>query len=258
MYRFNTLAALLLSALFCSQAVADARVQIVSPGEALNEPAGQVVALAGAPRLADALAKVSVPAEIDWVGSRMSTPAADAAMQQLQQQVLKSLNDVMLTAERQHEPEQAYNARLLLQMISRLRVAGRVAKQLDPDWVRIRSELNPRLEGDYTLRLALRQPVVYVIGLTNGAERVALEPGLGAVDYLAKRDWFMGAESRVLYLCQPDGHIERLPAEYWSTLHREPMPGATLFIGLDESQLPAQYQRLNYQIATLLAARIAS
>lgn len=258
MFRSSTLAGLLAGALFCAPASADVSVQVFYPASAQGDATAATIALAGQPRLADLLDKLTLTSPPDWRASRISTPAADAKMQQLQQQVLAALNDVMLSAERAHTPEQAYNARLLLQLIARLPVAGRVATELDPDWVRIRRELNPRLEGRYTLWLQPRQPVLQIIGLINGAETVALEPGRGVADYLAERDWFMGAEERAVYLCQPDGQISRLPVESWSTLHREPMPGATLLIGLDERQLPAAYHALNHQIATLLAARIAS
>ena len=196
--------------------------------------------------------------EVYWPASRISTPALDAQMQQDQAALVATLQQMMLSAESQHQPELAYNSRMVLQLLSSLTVAGRLDAQLDPDWVRIRSELNPPLAGNYRLWLARRHPVVEFYGLVSGPDVVPLQPGQGVDAYLNSRELFSGADREWVYLCQPDGQVHRVPVAYWNRLHREPMPGAALFIGFAEDVLPPHHADLNRRIATLIAARIAS
>lgn len=89
-------------------------------------------------------------------------------MQQEQAALVDTLQQMMLSAESQHQPELAYNSRLLLQLISSLTVAGRLDAPLDPDWVRIRPELNPPLAGNYRLWLARRRQWFSSMGWSVG------------------------------------------------------------------------------------------
>ncbi len=196
--------------------------------------------------------------DIYWAASRISTPALDARMQQQQANLVANLEQIMLSAESQHQPELAYNSRMLLQLLASLTVTGRLDAQLDPDWVRIRPELNPPLAGNYRLWLARRHPVVELYGLVSGADEVPLRPGQGVDAYLNSRELFRGADREWVYLCQPNGQVQRVPVAYWNRLHREPMPGAALFVGFAEDALPTKLADLNRRIATLIAARIAS
>ena len=196
--------------------------------------------------------------DVYWPASRISTPALDAQMQQEQAALVATLQQMMLSAESQHQPELAYNSRLLLQLISSLTVAGRLDAPLDPDWVRIRPELNPPLAGNYRLWLARRHPVVQLYGLVSGADELSLRPGQGVDAYLNSRELFRGADRQWVYLCQPNGLVQQVPVAYWNRLHREPMPGAALFVGFAEDALPTHHADLNRRIATLIAARIAS
>ena len=196
--------------------------------------------------------------DIYWPASRISTPALDAQMHQEQAALIAALQQLMLSAESQHQPELAYNSRMLLQLLSSLTVTGRLDAQLDPDWVRIRPELNPPLAGKYQLWLARRHPVVQIYGLSSGPDELPLRPGQGVDVYLNSRELFSGADQEWVYLCQPNGQVQRVPVAYWNRLHREPMPGAALFVGFAEDALPTEHADLNRRIATLIAARIAS
>ena len=196
--------------------------------------------------------------DIYWSASRISSPALDVQMQQEQAALVATLQQMMLSAESQHQPELAYNSRMLVQLVSSLTVAGRLDAPLDPDWVRIRSDLNPPLAGNYRLWLARRHPVVQLYGLSSGPDEVPLRPGQGVDAYLNSRELFSGADREWVYLCQPNGQVQRVPVAYWNRLHREPMPGAALFVGFAEDALPTKLADLNRRIATLIAARIAS
>ena len=187
---------------------------------------------------------------IYWSASRISTPALDAQMQQEQAALVASLQQMMLSAESQHQPELAYNSRILLQLLASFTVTGRLEAQLDPDWVRIRSELNPPLVGNYRLWLAHRHPVVEFYGLVSGPDVVPLRPGQGVDGYLNSRELYSGADREWAYLCQPNGQVQRVPVAYWNRLHREPMPGAAIFVGFAEEALPPHLADLNRRIAT--------
>ena len=193
-----------------------------------------------------------------WPASRISTPALDAQMHQEQAALVAALQQLMLSAESQRQAELAYNSRMLLQLLASLTVTGRLDAQLDPDWVRIRPELNPPLAGKYQLWLARRHPVVQIYGLSSGPDELPLRPGQGVDVYLNSRELFSGADQEWVYLCQPNGQVQRVPVAYWNRLHREPMPGAALFVGFAEDALPTEHADLNRRIATLIAARIAS
>jgi len=238
-------------------AVSSHAVEVQLAGEGIKSTRIQ---LADGARLEQLVTQLpgAIAGEVYRPASRISTPALDAQMQQEQAALVATLQQMMLSAESQHQPELAYNSRMLLQLLSSLTVAGRLDAQLDPDWVRIRSELNPPLAGNYRLWLARRHPVVQIYGLSSGPDEVPLRPGQGVNAYLNSREFFSGADREWVYLCQPNGHVQRVPVAYWNRLHREPMPGAALFVGFAEDALPTNLADLNRRIATLIAARIAS
>ena len=238
-------------------AVSSHAVEVQLAGEGIKSTRIQ---LADGARLEQLVTQLpgALAGEVYWPASRISTPALDAQMQQEQAALVATLQLMMLSAESQHQPELAYNSRMVLQLLSSLTVAGRLDAQLDPDWVRIRPELNPPLAGNYRLWLARRHPVVQLYGLSSGPDEEPLRPGQGVDAYLTSREFFSGADREWVYLCQPNGQVQRVPVAYWNRLHREPMPGAALFVGFAEDALTPQHADLNRRIATLIAARIAS
>jgi hypothetical protein len=242
----------ILSCLLWASAVSSAEILIQDTSA--NQP--HSFQLPDNSRLEIALAKIDHPQLVYWPASRITNAEQDRLITQEQQSVQQALSSVLLTAEQFHDSELAYNSRLMLQLVSQLTVAGRLNVNLDPDWVRIRTEANPLLVGKYRILLGLHQPQVRIYGLIAGPTDVPLLHGQGVASYLEGRAIFEGAESRSVFLCQPDGRVQQVPIAYWNKKHREPMPGAALLVGFAEGSLPERYADLNVRIAKLIAARI--
>lgn len=207
-------------------------------------------------RLDTLLAEPGLPA---WASqySRISTPALDAQQQATQQRIISTLQ--RMADDNNLDVAIQTDARLLIQQLAGLKVAGRLSATLDRDQIRIRPTDNPALAGEYRLYLANRpqQNSVTLYGLNQGPSHVALPAGSSVTDLLTNQTLPGYAEQNFVYLCQPTGEVTAIPVAYWNKLHREAMPGAALYIGFDESDSSYDFHTLNQSIAALIAARIA-
>lgn len=144
----------------------------------------------------------------------------------------------------------------LLLELDRLDVTGRLSISLDPAVNRAQSDKNPLLVGNYTLFVAPRSQSIYFMGLINGQALQPIREGAGLADYWKSYSLLAGADLAQAYLIQPSADIIQVPVASWNKLHREPMAGATLFVGFDKEILPAKYKNINNRIANLIANRI--
>lgn len=207
-------------------------------------------------RLDTLLAEPGLPA---WASqySRISTPALDAQQQATQQHIITTLQ--RMADDKNLDVTIQTDARLLIQQLAGLKVAGRLPATLDRDQIRIRPTDNPALAGEYHLYLASRpqQNTVNLYGLNQGLSQVTLNVGNSVADLLVNQTFPSHAEQNFVYLCQPTGEVTAVSVAYWNKLHREAMPSAALYIGFDESDSSYDFHALNKSIAALIAARIA-
>lgn len=206
--------------------------------------------------LADLLTHPHIPAYTYWPTARIATAERKAQVDTERQALLHDLEMLEYQWHNEGETQNAYAVRELRVELAAVKLVGRLPVTLDPDWARIRPEDNPLLQGEYRLVLPARPTTLMVLGLVNGNQRPSLQPKQVIADYI-DAECLPAGECAWGYLIQNDGSIEKVGLEYWNRQHREADPGAVLWIGFDNDQLPEPYRDLNSRIAHLLTNRIA-
>lgn len=208
-------------------------------------------------RLADLLFNTKLPNDIYWRSAQIANPRKMAEIQATKETLLKDLKSLQVFWMRGGEQGALIQStQQLLQELDRIPVSGRLPVFLDPAKTRVDPEGNPLLKGNYTLFVAPRPDFIYFVGLINGRSKQPLQAGSSLADYWQGYGLLAGAEPSESFLIQPDGTISRVPVANWNQLHREPMAGATLFVGFNPDVLPEQYRDINIRIANLLANRV--
>ncbi|TNH77670.1 hypothetical protein CF141_04965 [Aeromonas hydrophila] len=208
-------------------------------------------------RLADLLFNVKLPDNIYWRTAQISNEKTIAVFQVTKEKLLKDLKSLQVLWMREGDKGALIQStQQLLQELDKVPVSGRLSITLDPAKSRIDPNGNPQLKGQYTLFLASRPDFIYLVGLINGRSKQPLQAGASLASYWQDYRLLAGAAQNEAFLIQPDGAISRVPVANWNKLHREPMAGATMFVGFDPQLLPEQYRDINIRIANLLANRV--
>jgi len=208
-------------------------------------------------RLADLLFNSRLPDDIYWRTAQIANPRTMTAIQATKEQLLKDLKSLQIFWMRVGDQGALIQStQQLLQELDKIPVSGRLPVVLDPAKTRVDPDGNPLLQGHYTLFVTSRPDFIYFVGLINGRSKQPLQSGAGLADYWLGYHLLAGAEQSEAFLIQPDGIISRVPVANWNKQHREPMAGATLFVGFAPKVLPAQYKDINIRIANLLANRV--
>ncbi|MBL0625572.1 capsule biosynthesis GfcC family protein [Aeromonas jandaei] len=208
-------------------------------------------------RLADLLFNVQLPDNIYWRTAQIANEKTIAAFQMTKEQLLKDLKALQVFWMREGDKGALIQStQQLLQELDRIPISGRLPVLLDPAKTRVDPEGNPLLKGNYTLFVAPRPDFIYFVGLINGRSKQPLRLGASLASYWQDYRLLAGAAQHEAFLIQPDGAISRVPVANWNKLHREPMAGATLFVGFDPQIIPEQYKDINIRIANLIANRV--
>ncbi|TNJ25246.1 hypothetical protein CF111_04535 [Aeromonas sobria] len=208
-------------------------------------------------RLADMLFNVQLPGDIYWRTAQIANEKTITAFQATKEQLLKDLKALQVFWMREGDKGVLIQStQQLLQELDKIPVSGRLSIALDPAKSRIDPHCNPLLKGHYTLFVASRPDYIYFVGLINGRSKQPLQPGASLASYWQDYRLLAGSAQHEAFLIQPDGSIGRVPVTNWNKLHREPMAGATLFVGFDPQILPEQYKDINIRIANLIANRV--
>ncbi|WP_270693408.1 MULTISPECIES: capsule biosynthesis GfcC family protein [unclassified Aeromonas] len=208
-------------------------------------------------RLADLLFNIQLPKDIYWRTAQVANENTITALRATKEQLLKDLKALQIFWMREGDKGALIQStQQLLQELDKIPVSGRLSIALDPAKSRIDPHGNPLLKGQYTLFLASRPDFIYFVGLINGRSKQPLQHGASLASYWQDYRLLAGAAQHEAFLIQPDGSISRVPVANWNKLHREPMAGATLFVGFDSKILPEQYKDINIRIANLIANRV--
>ncbi|KHE14933.1 hypothetical protein OI71_12005 [Aeromonas hydrophila] len=233
-------------------ALAQANINVVYERHAITK-----IEVDDGARLADLLFNAELPNDIYWRSAQIANPKTMAEIQETKETLLKDLKLLQVFwMKGGDQGALIQSTQQLLQELDRIPVSGRLSVFLDPAKSRVDTEGNPLLKGNYTLFVAPRPDFLYFVGLINGRSKQPLLAGAGLADYWQGYSLLAGAEPSEAFLIQPDGAISRVPVANWNQLHREPMAGATLFVGFNPDVLPTQYRDINIRIANLLANRV--
>tara|TARA_R110002050_G_scaffold98194_2_gene204105 strand:+ start:1703 stop:2479 length:777 start_codon:yes stop_codon:yes gene_type:complete len=187
------------------------------------------------------------PQHIYWLAAGLYDFSTESEFQQTQLQVIAALKT-------RYEDIDKPNNILALNTLSAWLNDNKFIKRefipLDYDSIRLKEELNPRLQGRYLLTLPHKPEHVMVLGavVKNGQQPFVIRQD--ASEYLNKAMPLNDSEDNFAWLIQPDGKLERYPIAYWNQHHIDIAPGAIIY--LDFQGVRDNEQWLNQQVLELL------
>lgn len=210
----------------------------------------QSVSMPDRSRLSETYTGFKFPEDADWSSALITKNDSSDSLKSVQTNLLQNLQN--LAAQWHDNPALVKSVQQIMMLVTTTPVALRIQAKLDPDWVLLRQEFNPQLEGNYTLYLA---PYTFKLQLAGLAGNQTLE-GYLLADYLADVSYQEGADKDFVYLITPEGQWHKMPVALWNRVDSEPASGSMIFVGFDSSLLPDNMPDLNEQIASYLANRI--
>ncbi|VDZ85306.1 capsule biosynthesis GfcC D2 domain-containing protein [Kluyvera intermedia] len=206
--------------------------------------------LTDAERLADLVGQPRLAGSW-WPGAVIDTPQATARAEREHQALLAQLS--ALAADEGGSAARAINA--LRHQLQAMPVTGRLQVPLDPDIVRVHSENNPPLQGNYTLWLGREPSTITLVGLVDKPGNIAFTPGRDVASYLDNINLLSGADRSYVWVIYPDGRTQKAPVAYWNKRHVEPMPGSIVFVGFADALWTNKYEALNAAVLRSLTQR---
>lgn len=225
---------------------ADSQVSVYSPGKK------EISIVSHAANLSQLVASPALQGKTWWPGTVISDKLATAVAEQQYQQLMARLKGYAA----QSSGEKAAAINNVIQQLSAIKVTGRLPANLDPDWLRMRPELNRRLEGEYSVYTLPKPNSVILFGAITGSGKVSWQPGGDTRDYLDGHHRLDGAERNIAVVIAPSGDVTEAPVAYWNHRYVEVEPGSIIYIGFSSWSLPAAYKDLNQQIISVLTHRI--
>lgn len=213
----------------------------------------QSVSVPDRSRLSEAYTGFKFPVDADWSSALMTKNDATNSLASAQASLLQHLQS--LTEQWRDDPALVKSVQQIMMLVTTTPVALRIQTKLDPDWVLLRQEFNPQLEGHYTLYLAPYTFKLQLAGLA-GNQTLPIHEGYLLADYLADVSYQQGADKDFVYLITPEGQWHKMPVALWNRIDSEPASGSMIFVGFDSSLLPDNMPDLNEQIVSYLANRI--
>jgi len=227
-------------------AIADSKVSVYYPGQQ------EISVVSHAANLSQLVASPALQGKTWWPGTVISERQASAVAEQHYQQLMARLKAWAAES----EGEKAATINNVIQQLSAIKVTGRLEATLDPDWLRMRPELNRRLAGEYSVYTLPKPHSVTLLGAITGSGKVSWQPGGDTRDYLDGHDRLAGADRNIAVIISPSGEITQAPVAYWNHRHVEVEPGSIIYIGFSSWSLPGAYEDLNQQIISVLTHRI--
>jgi hypothetical protein len=163
---------------------------------------------------------------------------------------LKQLEEALSSPKRTPQRE-AVSA--LREQISDWVLYRRVPILLDYDWVRIRTEHNPRFDaGDYWLKVGARPTTLSLIGAVREQKSIKHQGAAPVFHYMKQIQLNSIADLDWLYVIQASGEVQKIPVAQWNRKNHTLRPGSTLFVPIDVSKLPKRFKTVNEEIVHLL------
>lgn len=210
------------------------------------------------PRLAEVMLSFNTSPDLYWPAARFyKTDAADVrALEQQRQQLLEQLKLLQQLYIQDNEPELAASIDLVHQQIQSWQLAKQLLLPLDPDSIRVKPELNPKLlAGQYLLVLGQRPKAVQLIGFTK-TKTLELLNAATATDYTNKIEPLAGASASFLYIAPAGSAAFVAQTGLWNSKRQDIAPGAVLFVPVEQALLPADFKDLNQLIIELAQHKV--
>lgn len=187
------------------------------------------------------------PQAIYWLSAGLYDSATKTDFQHKKQQILALLDTKYVGMDK---PQNINAFKSLSSWISRNEFIKREFIPLDLDTIRLKSELNPKLSGQYLLNLTTKPDHILVLGAVRHNGVQPFRPNQQAAKYLAWAMPISDSDNSFAWLIQPDGKVEHYPIAYWNQRHIDIAPGAIIY--LEFQGVRDNEQELNSAILELL------
>lgn len=217
---------------------------------------GNLIRYDSNPRLSAVLHRLVKSTEFYWHSASLYSLDDNSAIK-LKTEVLDLLSEIKT------ETGAATDKMLALQAIENQiyswKVATRLNLELDYDLIRIRKELNPRLEsGRYVLNLPFRVFTIKVFGAVEKPVEIAHQRMTHVKEYLSKQEiqYLQYADREFVYIVHPNGQVKKVSIGLHNPEHVEIPPGGSIYIPVRELPFSDKNERLNDMVAMLAGSRL--
>lgn len=210
------------------------------------------------PRLSEVVTSVNKESGLYWPAARLykTDPEAVASPELQRQELLNTLAKLKQAYSQDGETELATTTEHLIQEIKNWVLAQQLFLALDPDVVRAKVALNPKLHaGQYLLLVAKRPDTVTVAGLTEN-NKLQLLSAADATDYAEQIKQLAGASSSFLYILPAGQPALLAKTGLWNWQRQDIPAGALLYVPFEQRLLPSEFEQVNQQVIELLQHRV--
>lgn len=204
------------------------------------------------PRLAELLAQLSPADDLYWPAARFyrDDPLLHYSLERKRRELLLQLGEIKRLEGKDAVPQD------FTSLIRTARLAAPVALVLEPDAVAGKDEFNKQLDnGNYILRVAKRPKQLEIVGFA-GLSKVQHHYKMTARGYTRDLAFSEVADQTQVYLLAPSLTVTVAGRAIWNESAEQLRPGTLLYIPVDESALPADFQGINQQIIEFLQHRV--
>lgn len=205
------------------------------------------------PRLAELMAQLNPADDLYWPAARFyrDDPLRHYSFERKRRELLLQLGEIRRLEGKEAVPED------FSQLIRTARLASPVALVLEPDAIAGKDEFNKQLDnGDYILRVAKRPKQLEIVGFA-GLSKAQHHYKMTARGYTRDLAFSDLADQTQVYLLAPSLTVTVAGRAIWNESFEQIRPGTLLYIPVDESALPSDFQGINQQIIEFLQHRVS-
>ncbi|OOF19767.1 hypothetical protein BZJ17_14905 [Salinivibrio sp. IB574] len=118
-----------------------------------------------------------------------------------------------------------------------LSIGKRIDINIDPDYVRLSKETNPKLDGQWHIQLPTRPKQVLLLGAIDKPGFYPWRVRTSAATYLKDAADQLHGQSYA-WVVKPSGHAEKHPIAYWNKQHSDILPGSVIYLPLSIKDTP--------------------
>jgi hypothetical protein len=204
------------------------------------------------PRLSQLMAQLNPADDLYWPAARFyrDDPLLHYSLERKRRELLLQLGEIKRQEGKDAVPQD------FTSLIRTARLAAPVALVLEPDAIAGKDEFNKQLDrGDYILRVAKRPKELEIVGFA-GLSKAQHHYKMTVRGYTRDLTFSDVADQTQVYLLSPSLAVTVAGRAIWNESPEQVRPGTLLYIPLDESTLPADFQGINQQIIEFLQHRV--
>jgi hypothetical protein len=203
------------------------------------------------PRLSDVLTPVAFQESWYWPSSQLFR-SNTAQAQQLRQRILEILTAY---SDKNDSSKSIYSA--IAKQLKAWEIADRIDIEIDFDLARISPKKNPLVEsGLYQLRLYKRPSHIHVFGALNNEIDLPYTNNTCVEEIMSKVTLSEYADKSFVYLISPKGRIKKSPIAYWNSKCTILVPGALVYVPLQEDLFSDEHEIINDKVLGLAINRM--